>query len=118
MCLSVPFLFSIIIPKSKEGHRSALFGLIDFWLAAASSELQAQRQLRLTRVAHADTEEAVEVEERGSAQRIYVVLVVEGIEQFDRRYESVAFSELKGPRSAPIERYIFIVLVGRIAFAA
>lgn len=58
-------------------------------------ELQADRKLGLPRVAHANAEEAVEVEELRRRQRIHVVLVVEGVEHLELGHDAETFAEME-----------------------
>src|SRR6266851_2031786 len=81
-------------------------------------KLEAHGQLRLARIAHTHTQEAVEVEKRGCDEGVNVVLVIESVEYLNRRGQRITVSKLKGPRGAPVERNVFIVLPARVAFTA
>src|SRR6266496_1931336 len=80
-------------------------------------EREPDRDLQLTRVAHPQAQEAVEVEERGRAQGVDVVLAVEGVEHLDDGYEGRAPPELDGPLQPPVEREILVVLPVPVASA-
>src|SRR5712691_2303637 len=80
-------------------------------------EREPKRDLQLTRVAHAQAQEAVEVEERGRAQGVDVVLAVESVEHLDDGYEGRAPPELDGPLQPPVEREILVVLPVPVASA-
>src|SRR5216683_5568989 len=84
------------------------------WLADASLELEAHGQLRLARITHADAEETVEVEESRSAQRVHVVLVVEGVEHFDLRDKLQALAEMERAVDAEVEGNEGVVLAQRV----
>ena len=78
-------------------------------------ELEADGQLCLAGVADTDAQEAVEVKQRRSRKRIDVVLVVEGVEDFDLRSKDVAFAEAERAGYAEVGGKECIVLAKQVA---
>src|SRR6266568_1860480 len=78
-------------------------------------ESDAQGELRLARIAYALTQEAIEVEQSRSAERVDVVLVVEEVEHLEFRDDLHAVPEMEGACQAEIESEERIVFAQRIA---
>src|SRR5688500_19182299 len=77
------------------------------------------RELHLTRIAHARTQEAVKVEQPRRDKRVDVVRVVESIEHLDHRDDRVTLTEPERSLNAPVKREILVVFgrgvpVGRV----
>ena len=73
------------------------------------SERKLHRQLQLSWISDTLSEETVEVEQGGCAQRVNKVLVVEGIEHLDNGYQRVALTKLEWTLQSPIKRQILVV---------
>ena len=71
--------------------------------------------MRLARIADANAEEPVEVEELWRRQRVHVVLVVEGVEHLDSGNELHAFAKADGAICAEVERKEHVVLAEVVA---
>src|ERR1700745_2612921 len=106
------FIVVLHFSKRKGGAGAPLFC---FKLPVCALELEAQRELCLTRVAHAKAQEAVEVEECRSRERVDVVLVVERVEHFHLRNDRKALAEAERPRNAEVKRKERIVFANRVA---
>src|SRR5262249_31717649 len=78
-------------------------------------EDELQRQLYLARIAHALTQEAVEIEQPRRYQRVDVVVVVERVEHLNRRNHRIPLVEPDRPQQPPIEREVLIVLSETVA---
>src|SRR5688572_30981229 len=73
------------------------------------------RELHLTRIAHARTQEAVKVEQPRRDKRVDVVRVVESIEHLDHRDDRVTLTEPERSLNAPVKREILVVLARGVA---
>src|SRR5215469_9794019 len=83
----------------------------------ACLKLEAHRQLRLARIADPHAQETIKVEKRRCYQRIYVVLVIEGVKHLHSWYESHVLAKLERPHGPPIEGDILIIFPSGIALA-
>src|SRR5215468_2070200 len=101
--------------KTKEERRSAPLAKVR---TNETSELEPDRQLRLTRVSNANAQETVKVKQRRCHERVDIVLVVDGVEHFDRWDERIAFSKMDWTSRAPVKRNVFVVFPCRIPLAA
>src|SRR5262245_4728330 len=82
--------------------------------SACSLERHLHAKLRLSRVADALAQEAVEVEQRGRCERVHVVCVVEGVEHLEAGND-LRTSQLKRTLETPVERKVLIVLAVPVA---
>src|ERR1051325_8105873 len=78
-------------------------------------DFEADRELRLARVAVANPEEAVEVEKLRRGQRVDIVGVVESVEHFELGDEGIPFAETERPCDAEVEGEEGVILAQRIA---
>src|SRR6266853_545503 len=88
-------------------------------LAAASLELEAHRQLRFSGIADALTDESVEIKQRrtAAADCVYVVFVVEQVEDLHLRNDLEALSKVKWSCRPEVKRKIGVVLTKEISSA-
>src|SRR5262249_1047449 len=102
--------------KKGAQRRSSLLALL---LTARRTELELDphRQLRLSRIADAHAQEAVEVEQLRRGQRVHVVGVAEGVEHFQLRHECEPFADAEPARHAEVEGEERIVLAQMVAAA-
>src|SRR6185437_8526930 len=79
------------------------------------SERKSNRQLHLTRIAHALTQEAVEIEQPRRDERVDVVRVVEGIEHLDHRDDRETFAQSERPLNTPVKREVLVIFAVDVA---
>jgi len=82
---------------------------VDRVFSCLFSERKLHRQLQLSGIAYALSEETVKVEQRRCAKRVDVVLAVESIEHFHDRNKRTPLAKLEWPLQAPIKREVLIV---------
>src|SRR5262249_41803625 len=102
-------------PLLADDKRFDLFKKVRRLPSCLKLELEAHRQLRLARIAHANAQEAVEVEQLRRRQWIHVVLVVEGVEHFELRNKFHAFAKLKWTVNTEVERKERVVFAEVVA---
>src|SRR5258708_29402432 len=104
--------------NEKQGRRRARPLRLRF-LGSPTLESQLESklhcQLQLSGISHALTEKAVKVKQPRRAERVDVVLVVEGIEHLDDGNQRIALAKFEGSLDSPIKREVLIVLAQRVA---
>src|ERR1700730_4172715 len=80
-------------------------------------KLEAGGKRGLARVADANAEEAVEVEELRRGQRVDVIFIVEGVEHFDPGYDAEALAEMDRAGDAEVESEEGVVFAEMITAA-
>ena len=106
------------IPETrKRGAGAPLFRQQVLQFVAASLELEAYGQLRFTRVAHALADESVEIKQRraAAADCVYVVFVIEQVEDLHLRDDLEPLSKVKWSCRPKIKCKVAVILAKEIS---